>query len=167
MKKILFGALAALLFLPVMVLAQSTGTPSIGAMPNQVQPRANDLFADVVGGKGTAQSAFVTAGQLNSQFGALVQVPLTAFTITVPNNVGALLMIPAGTLAAGTINLPAAPVDQQMFRLVTTQLVTALVVAAPAGQTIGGTALTAPAINTEYTWMYIQNTNTWQRITQG
>lgn len=136
-------------------------------VPQVVAVQTADLFADVVNGVPGVPTNFATAGQINGQFGAQRQSPLTGFTITVANNVPALLLTPAATIAAGTLNLPAAPVDQQVFRFLTTQIVTALVVAAPAGQTVGGTALTQPAINTVYTWIYYQPSNTWQRLTQG
>lgn len=77
--------------------------------------------------------------------GYSLQVPLTGFTITVPDNCSALMLNPAGVLATGTITMPANPVDGQLVRLMTTQTVTALTLNANAGQTISGNVSTLTA----------------------
>ena len=91
------------------------------------------------------------------------QIPLTGFAITIPNSVGALVLNPAGTLAAGAITMPSAPVDGQIVRCSSTQIVTALTVSANAGQTIDNapTAFTAGGV---FGYIYIQSVATWFRI---
>lgn len=76
---------------------------------------------------------------------ASLQVPVTSFSITIGAGVGSLLLNPAGTLAAGTITMPAAPVDGQIVRLSTTQTITALTLSPNAGQTISGAVATLTA----------------------
>jgi hypothetical protein len=73
------------------------------------------------------------------------QVPTTGFAITIPDNCSSLLLDPAGTLATGTITMPAVPVDGQIVRLSSSQTVTALTLNANAGQTIAGAVSTLTA----------------------
>ncbi|MGH7782241.1 MAG: hypothetical protein ACREO5_00125, partial [Candidatus Binatia bacterium] len=79
--------------------------------------------------------------------GYSLQVPITGFSITIPDNSSSLILNPAGVLATGTIVMPANPIDGQRVELSTTQTVTALTLNANAGQTISGnvTTLTAAA----------------------
>lgn len=79
--------------------------------------------------------------------GYSLQVPLTGFTITVPDNCSCLALNPAGILATGTITMPANPIDGQEVELTTTQTVTALTLNANAGQTISGAVSTLTAIS--------------------
>jgi hypothetical protein len=92
-----------------------------------------------------------------------LQVPTTGFTITIGNNISTLLLNPAGTLATGTITMPATPIDGQIVRLATTQTITALTVSPNAGQTISGnvTTLTAAA---PATYMYNLSGTKWYHI---
>src|SRR5205823_1393392 len=71
-----------------------------------------------------------------------LQVPTTGFSITIGAGVSTLLLNPAGTLATGSITMPAVPVDGQIVRLATTQTVTALTLAANTGHTISGNVTT-------------------------
>lgn len=72
-----------------------------------------------------------------------VYVPLTGFTISPisPN----LILNPAGTLATGTVLLPANPADGQKLSITSTQTQTALTVTAATGDSVvgGPTALVA------------------------
>jgi hypothetical protein len=71
------------------------------------------------------------------------QVPVTGFSI-VPI-AGKTILNPAGTLATGTITMPATPFDGMMVKVSCTQIVTTLTVAANTGQSIvnAATAFTA------------------------
>lgn len=92
-----------------------------------------------------------------------LQVPITGFAITVGNNISTLLLNPAGTLATGTITMPATPVDGQIVRLATTQTVTALTLNANAGQTISGNVATLTAA-APATYMYNLSGTKWYHI---
>jgi hypothetical protein len=102
------------------------------------------------------QTEYISVPQMRAvQY--LQQTPLTAFTITVPNGVSRLLLTPAGTLATGTITLPANPVDGQEVCLYSTQTQTALTLSANTGQTISN-AITAMTANTRYCYDYAGTT---------
>lgn len=66
------------------------------------------------------------------------QVPVTGFTITIADNIGCLILDPAGVLATGTITMPANPIDGSEVSITTSQNINALTVNANAGQTIVG-----------------------------
>lgn len=76
---------------------------------------------------------------------ATVLTPLTGFTYTVPGNVTALILTPAGTIATGAITLPANPYDNYPFRCISSQTVTTLTVNANTAQSIVGAPTTVGA----------------------
>jgi hypothetical protein len=89
-----------------------------------------------------------------------LQTPTTGFSITIADGVGALILTPAGTLATGTITLPANPIDQQRLTINSTNTVTALTISPNSGQSVtgnpatiaGGTAITAIYNYSNTTW---------------
>lgn len=112
-----------------------TGTPAVVGMS---QSATNVLTLST----NTTQRAFFDA---NGNFATLkavadqsksVQVPTTGFTITIADNTSTLILNPAGTLATGTVTLPANPIDGQIIRIATSQIVTALTISANSGQTM-------------------------------
>ena len=66
------------------------------------------------------------------------QAPTTGFSYTFAAGTTVLVMNPAGTLASGTIIMPAAPVDGMTISFSSTQTITALTVSGSAGQSIVG-----------------------------
>ena len=91
------------------------------------------------------------------------QTPTTGFSITIGNNDCNLILEPAGTLATGTVVMPATPTDKQVVRISSTQVITALTVNANTGQTIKG-AVTTLAANGFASWIYRSTNTTWYRI---
>ena len=89
------------------------------------------------------------------------QAPTTGFsyTITAPLTI----LNPAGTLAAGTITMPASPTDGMRVRFSSTQIITALTVSANTGQSIVN-ALTALTAGGFAEYMYRSANTTWYRI---
>ena len=73
------------------------------------------------------------------------QVLTTAFTYTFAAGTTVLVMNPAGTLATGTITMPAAPADGMTISFSSTQQITALTVSANTGQSIVGNPTTLNA----------------------
>lgn len=73
-----------------------------------------------------------------------VEVPLTGFSITL-DQCPTLVLNPAGTLATGTVLLPASPVDGQYVEIISSQTQTAITITAATGDTINNvpTALVA------------------------
>lgn len=89
-----------------------------------------------------------------------LQVPLTGFSITAPNWANVVELAPAGTLATGTLTMPAAPIDGQMLTVVSTQIVTALTHSANTAQTLNNALTTLPA-NVAVTWQFNASKGTW------
>ena len=91
-----------------------------------------------------------------------VQTPVSGFAITIPNNVRALILTPAGTLATGQITMPLDPIDGQEVQICTTQAITTLTLAgyfqvvanAPTTLVAGGNV----------TYKYRLAATTWYRI---
>lgn len=90
------------------------------------------------------------------------QVPLTGFSITVGAGILTLNIEPAGTLAAGTVVMPAAPYDNQQLTVMSTQTITALTVSANAGQSIQA-APTTIAAHSSFKYRYKASNTTWYR----
>lgn len=78
--------------------------------------------------------------------------PVTGFSYAVPANQTLTLFTPAGTLASGTVTLPAGIAENQPVQITSTQAITSLTIVAPTGLTlVGATATTIPA-NGTLTW---------------
>jgi hypothetical protein len=89
--------------------------------------------------------------------------PVTGFSYTIANATNDLILKPAGTLATGAVTMPATPVDGQVVRLSSTQIITALTVSANAGQTISAPVTTITA-NGYASWIYRLTDTNWYRI---
>lgn len=95
------------------------------------------------------------------------QVPTTGFSITIAAATQTLILDPAGTLATGTITMPAKPADGQQIRITCTQIITALTVSANAGQSITNapTAFNPNLTGSQgYEYMYVIANTTWYRL---
>jgi hypothetical protein len=73
------------------------------------------------------------------------QTPTTGFSITLADVAFHVVLVPAGTLATGTITMPAAPFDGQIVNIRSTQIITALTVSPNSGQTVLGSPTTLAA----------------------
>jgi len=88
------------------------------------------------------------------------QAPSTGFSYTFAAGVNVLVMNPAGTLATGTITMPASPVDGMTITVESTQQITALTVQGNTGQSlVNGTQTLRP--NQPYSWVYRLSNTTW------
>jgi hypothetical protein len=85
---------------------------------------------------GTANAVFATVsvGPIGVMEGYARMAPVTGFTVTLTTR--RTILKPAALLAAGTINMPAGPIDEQMVTVTSTQQITAVTWAAPAGATV-------------------------------
>ena len=97
--------------------------------------------------------------------------PLTGASLTVTAQQRRLILEPAGTIAALTVTLPASTglVDNQLFGLCTTQVVTALTVTAGSGTTVlnAPTALLVPVATGAAScveWVYRLANTSWYRV---
>jgi hypothetical protein len=88
--------------------------------------------------------------------------PATGFSQTIANNCTTLLLKPSGTLASGTVVMPAAPVDGQIARVLSSQTITSLTVSPSSGQSvIGAPATTGPSA--PFSMIYDLASTTWYR----
>lgn len=88
-------------------------------------------------------------------------VPVTGFVVAALAGVGALILNPAGTLAAGTIVFPAAPVNNQTLKICSTQIVTALTLTS--AKTVNN-PIAAMAAGGAYAWQFLASPNAWFKI---
>ncbi len=156
MKKILLSALGASL-LSAVALAQVVTVPQVLSVGTA------DLFADVVGGAPGAQSQYATAAQITSAQGTTYSVAVTGFSMTYGPGIQLIYLVPAGTLATGTVTTAVNPSNGQRMCIRSTQTQTALTMTANTGQTIN-TAQTALTAATTYCWVYLAQAATWYPI---
>jgi hypothetical protein len=100
----------------------------------------------------------VVMGALNlnataSPTSSAVNTPLTGFSYSVPDQQLFTAFTPAGVLATGTVTLPRNVPQGSRVQIMSTQTITALTIAAPAGYTLVGTAVTALAGNATAAWV--------------
>lgn len=111
------------------------------------------------------QIASIFLKQARDATGYQKAVPLTAFTLSFGNAQSMLSINPAGTLATGTINLAALPVDGQMACIFSTATQTALTLQVPSGSTATlNNAITAMTANTRYCYQYSASNTSWDRV---
>lgn len=90
-------------------------------------------------------------------------VPVTGFSLTIGAAVQYLILDPAGTLATGTITMPASPTDGFTVTISSSKAVTALTLTPGAGQTIANTN-SALAAGVGLTFLYRSANATWYRV---
>lgn len=88
------------------------------------------------------------------------QVLTTGFTYTFAAGTQVLVINPAGTLATGTITMPAAPVDGMTITFSSSQQITALTLNGNTGQSINGAVTFLPA-KTAVAYVYRATGATW------
>jgi len=93
------------------------------------------------------------------------QVPTTGFSYTFAAGTQVLVMNPAGTLATGTITMPAAPVDGMTITVESTQQVTALTMSGNGGTVVGPAVQLIP--NQPLSWVYRLANTTWYPLFGG
>lgn len=89
-----------------------------------------------------------------------LQVPTTGFSITIVDGVVRQILNPAGTLLAGTIVMPSAPIDGQIVKVSTTQTITSLTVSGNSGQSVIATPTTLVA-GGSFSMIYVLIATTW------
>jgi len=94
------------------------------------------------------------------------QVLTTGFSYTFAAGTQTLVINPAGTLATGTVTMPASPVDGMVITVVSTQQVTAVTIAGNTGQSlVGGAAQLIP--NQPLSFVYRLTNTTWYPFAGG
>jgi hypothetical protein len=92
------------------------------------------------------------------------QVSTTGFSYTFAAGVNVLVMNPAGTLATGTITMPAAPADGMTITISSTKLISALTLNGNTGQTVVSGVTVLPA-NQATTYVYRLSNTSWYPTT--
>lgn len=95
-----------------------------------------------------------------SPYPAQIETPLTGVTVTMTRNW--LTIIPAATIAALTVELPAAPADGEVAGINMTQIITTLTVQAT-GKTVAS-PLAAGTVGGFAAWKYRLSNTTWYRV---
>ena len=88
------------------------------------------------------------------------QTPSTGFSYTFAAGTQMLFMVPASTLATGTITMPSAPADGMMITFSSSQQITALTLQGNTGQSISGAVTLLPA-QTAASYVYRLANATW------
>jgi hypothetical protein len=88
------------------------------------------------------------------------QTPSTGFSYTFAAGTQMLFMVPAGTLATGTITMPSAPADGMVITFSSSQQITALTLQGNTGQSISGAVTFLPA-QTAASYVYRLANLTW------
>ncbi len=155
MKRILIVALAALItFTAQAANVKISELPAASALTG-VETAPVVQSAATVGATVDQIKAYV-----NTPVGSY-QTPTTGFTITIASGIAFLNLNPAGSLLAGTINMPAVPVDGQVIEIASTQTITTLTVSGN-----GSTILNAPTTitaGTGFSYRYRATGTTWYR----
>jgi len=94
------------------------------------------------------------------------QVLTTGFSYTFAAGTTTLVINPAGTLATGTITMPAAPADGMVITIESTQQVTAVTVSGNTGQTIVGAPVQLVP-NRPLSYVYRLTNTTWYPMAGG
>ena len=106
----------------------------------------------------------LTANEVRNARNTLERVvPTTGFTNTIANTTSYYILEPAGTLATGTLTMPASPVNEQVVTIASTQTITALTHSPNTGQTLKG-ALTTITVDGNASWIYRTANTTWYRV---
>lgn len=114
------------------------------------------FFGDLTGFN---NGALTTSGAVNDSH-ADFQTPSTGFTITIAGSTYNQVLAPAGTLATGTLTMPASPSNGTMIRAISTQTITALTVSPNSGQSILGNPTTLAA-GGHFFCIYRTSNTTW------
>lgn len=92
------------------------------------------------------------------------QAPTTGFSYTFAAGTTVLVMNPAGTLATGTITMPASPADGMTITFSSTKQITALTLNGNTGQTVVSGAIKLFA-NQAVTYVYRLSSTSWYPVT--
>ena len=134
-----------------------------GSNITDIATRNHNNLQAIQGGT-TGEEYHLTLSEVTSSRNTIERVtPVAGFNNTIANATTYYIIEPAGILATGTIKMPAAPVDGQVVRILSTQTITALTHQNNTGQTLKA-ALTTLAADGHAAWIYKTSTTTWYRV---
>lgn len=148
------------------VIADNSGTNTTDSAVNQFAATfANGFFfyvgATLAANIDSAQNLINLKGTADQSVS--YQAPSTGFSITIGAGVKTLILTNTGTLATGTITMPASPIDGQEIRVSMRGTVTTLTVSANAGQTITNAPVTITS-GLGFAYVYRLSTTIWYRL---
>jgi hypothetical protein len=149
-------------------VAVGAGTP--GGSNTQVQYNNSGAFGGDSGMTyNAATDSLALLGNINVSGTEILPngsqgTPTTGGSVNMAANKRYHYMVPAGTIATYTVNLPPSPVDGQVVALFTTQTITALTIGGQGGNTVTTTVTSLPA-NTGVEFMFFSSV--WRQITAG
>lgn len=110
-------------------------------------------------------TAVKIAGQLFGVGCHQIEVPVNAGTTNIANTTRAVVLNHSGTIAAHTINLPGEPQDGNIVEFYSRSQITALTLAAGAGESIAtGHTTTATTAGQSFSYIYDADTTSWYRL---
>lgn len=145
----------------VLIRANTAGNDA--TIRSSGEANGNLQISPTVSGTGTVRVSRLNIINMHAVTGVTYNTPTTGFSLTISNDVTELHLTPAGTLATGTITMPAAPIDGQDVTITSTQTVTALTHNPNTGHTLLG-ALTTIAANGFARFRFRASTNQWRRV---
>jgi hypothetical protein len=122
-----------------------------GGSNTQVQYNASGAFAGSAGLTYDAGTSTLQIQGNSNVWGTEIwpngsqATPTTGQTLNMAANKRYLYLVPAGTLATLTVNLPASPVDGQVAGILTTQTITAITIGAQGGGSVTTSVTSLPA----------------------
>jgi hypothetical protein len=125
------------------------------------------VYVTIPGGTTLVESLRIVGNQIEFKAAQADQSkvdvsPSTGFSQTIANNCTTLLLKPSGTLASGTVVMPAAPVDGQIAHVLSSQTITSLTVSPSSGQSVvGAPSTTGPSA--PFSMIYDLASTTWYR----
>jgi hypothetical protein len=142
---------------------QTIDSIALPAWGKQFRPASTAALTAAVAAK-TIQMDDVDGGESGDSTSALY-APATGATIALPNDVEFVAIDPGATIAALTLQLPAAPYDGQRVEVYFDNVVTALTMEDGVGATHTiKAALTAATAAGFATWRFSAGDSTWYRV---
>lgn len=112
----------------------------------------------------TSEYYHLTANEVRNARNTIEYVtPTTGFSNTISDTTITYIIDPSGTLATGTLTMPANPVNEQIITVASTQTITALTHNPNTGQTLKG-GLTTITSNGNASWIYRNSNTTWYKL---
>lgn len=124
----------------------------------------NELVQIYSSTNNTAAITYTTTANLRDGRMWVYQAPLTGFTLALTVAQSAVSLNPAGTLAAGTVVMPATGFDGKTMTLFSTQAISSLTLSTTNSATFVPAAVTSLSANSPVGYVYDLSNNQWHRF---
>lgn len=162
-KRFLVSVLATVLttaFLVALLVGSNVEAQNAGQV--QYTPTGAEMVQ--IYPSGTAANVYVPLASLRDGVQGSYNVPLTGFTRVMAPEQSVLTLDPAGTLATGTVTLPATLSDGKVVTIFSSQTITALTINTSNGATFVPAVVTTLAANASVSYWYDKALNQWHRF---